>query len=101
MRALGFRGDLAADEEGIRRWASRIPRASHRGDEAPRAVPSGAARDPSRERELRPLPGGRLLFVVSLLVAATAVVTLAGFIAAVHWRLDISFSMDSRRLRRS
>jgi hypothetical protein len=27
-----------------------------------------------------------LLLVVSVLVAVTAVVTLAGFIAAVHWR---------------
>jgi type VI secretion system protein ImpK len=82
---LGFRGDLAADEEGIRRWASRIHERVTEGTNHPEQYlpePPGSR----QERELRPLSGGRLLFVVSLLVCATAVVTLAGFIAAVHWR---------------
>ncbi len=83
--ALGFRGDLASDEEEIRRWASRVHERITEGTKHPEQYlpePPGH----QQERELRPLQGGRLLFVVSLLVAATAVVTLAGFIAAVHWR---------------
>jgi type VI secretion system protein ImpK len=82
---LGFRGDLASQDEEIRRWASRVHERVTEGTKHPEQY---LAEPPGRqhERELRPLPGGRLLFVVSLLVCATAVVTLAGFIAAVHWR---------------
>jgi len=82
---LGFRGDLDSDEEEIRRWASRVHERVTEGTKQPEQYlpePTG----PREDRELRPLPGGRLLLVVSLLVCATAVVTLAGFIAAVHWR---------------
>jgi type VI secretion system protein ImpK len=82
---LGFRGDLASQDEEIRRWASRVHERITEGAKHPeqyRPEPPGR----EHEHELRPLPGGRLLFVVSLLVCATAVVTLAGFIAAVHWR---------------
>jgi len=83
--ALGFRGDLASNEEEIQRWASRVHERITEGTEHPEQyLPEPPGRQ--LESELRPLQGGRLLFVVSLLVAATAVVTLAGFIAAVHWR---------------
>jgi type VI secretion system protein ImpK len=83
--ALGFRGDLASNEEEIRRWASRVHERITEGTQHPEQyLPEPQGRQ--LESELRPLQGGRLLFVVSLLVAATAVVTLAGFIAAVHWR---------------
>ncbi len=83
--ALGFRGDLASNEEEIRRWASRVhERITEGATQSEQYLPEPAGRQ--QERELRPLQGGRLLFAVSLLVAATAVVTLASFIAAVHWR---------------
>jgi type VI secretion system protein ImpK len=82
--ALGFRGELRANDDEIRRWASRAhERISEGTKHAEQYIPEPAAQ---RERGLRPLHGGRLLLVVSLLVAATALVTLAGFIAAVHWR---------------
>ncbi len=83
--ALGFRGDLASDEEEIGRWAGRVHERITEGTKHPEQyLPEPPVSQ--QERELRPLQGGRLLFVVSLLVAVTAVVTLAGFIAAVHWR---------------
>jgi type VI secretion system protein ImpK len=83
--ALGFRGDLASDEDQIRRWAGRVHRRIAEGTNHPEQylpAPPGSR----QERAPRLLAGGRLLFVVSLLVAASAVVTLAGFIAAIHWR---------------
>ncbi len=83
--ALGFRGDLASDHEELRRWASRVHERVTEGAKHPEQyIPEPPASEQSRE--LSPLPGGRLLLVVSLLVCATAMVTLAGFIAAVHWR---------------
>jgi type VI secretion system protein ImpK len=83
--ALGFRGDLAALDEEIGRWASRVHERVTEGAKQPEQyIPEPPdARDVD---ELRPLSGRRLLFVVSLLTSLTAVVTLAGFIAAVHWR---------------
>jgi type VI secretion system protein ImpK len=83
--ALGFRGDLGSDAEEIARWASRVHERVIEGTKHPEQyLPEPQAIE--RQRALGALPGGRVLFVVSLLVAATAVVTLAGFIAAVHWR---------------
>ena len=81
--ALGFRGELSSDEEELRRWARRV---HERITEAPAHPEQYIPEPPGRPqgRGLRPLQGGRLLLVVSLLVAVTAVVTLAGFIAAVH-----------------
>jgi type VI secretion system protein ImpK len=83
--ALGFRGDLRSDTEEIARWASRVHERVIEGTKHPEQY---IAEPPASEREraLGTLPGGRMLFAVSLLVAATAVVTLAGFVAAVHWR---------------
>jgi type VI secretion system protein ImpK len=83
--ALGFRGDLAADEEGIRRWAGRVDERISEGTKHPEQYLPEPPGSPS-ERALRPLPGGRFLLVVSLLVSATAIITLVGFIAAVHGR---------------
>ena len=83
--ALGFRGDLASDEEEIRRWASRIHDRVTEGTKHPEQYlpePPGS----QQASEPGPLPGGRRLIVVSFLVCVTAIVTLAGFIAAVHWR---------------
>jgi len=82
---LGFRGDLASDLEEIRRWASRVHERVTEGTKHPEQYLPEPPMS-RQKRELRPLPGGRLLLVVSLLVSATAVVTLAGLIAAVHWR---------------
>jgi type VI secretion system protein ImpK len=83
--ALGFRGDLRSDAEEIARWASRVHERIMEGTKHPEQY---LLEPPAteRQRRLRVLRGGRVLFVVSLLVAATAIVTLAGFIAAVHWR---------------
>jgi len=82
---LGFRGDLASNLEEIGRWASRVHERVTEGTKHPEQYLPEPPMS-RQKRELRPLPGGRLLFVVSLLVSATAVVTLAGLIAAVHWR---------------
>ncbi len=83
--ALGFRGDLSTDAEEIQRWASRVHERITEGTKHPEQyIPDPPGR--LQERGLRSLQGGRLLLVVSLLVAVTSVVTLAGFIAAVHWR---------------
>jgi type VI secretion system protein ImpK len=83
--ALGFRGDLSSDEEEIRRWASRVHERITEGSKQPEQyIPEPPLQQ--HERGLRPLQGERLLLIVSLLVAVTAVVTLAGFISAVHWR---------------
>jgi type VI secretion system protein ImpK len=83
--ALGFRGDLGSDAEEIARWASRVHERVIEGTKHPEQyLPEPPVTE--RKRALGVLPGGRLLLVVSLLVAVTAVVTLASFIAAVHWR---------------
>jgi type VI secretion system protein ImpK len=83
--ALGFRGDLASDIEEIRRWASRVQERVAEGTSQPEQYLPEPPRS-QQERELRPLPGGRLLLVTSILVSATAIITLFGLIAAVHWR---------------
>jgi type VI secretion system protein ImpK len=82
---LGFRGELAANDEEIRRWATRVHERLTEGKNHPEQYLS-EPQGPRGRGELPPLSGARLLLVVSVLVAATAVVTLAGFIAAVHWR---------------
>ncbi len=83
--ALGFRGELSSDEEELRHWASRVHERITEGTQHPEQyIPEPPGRP--QERGLRPLQGGRLLLVVSLLVAVTAVVTLAAFIVAVHGR---------------
>jgi type VI secretion system protein ImpK len=83
--ALGFRGDMASDEEGIRGWAARVHARIAEGVEHPEQYQAGLTGSEPQAGS-RPLPGGRQLFIVSLLVSVTAVVTLIGFIAAVHWR---------------
>ena len=86
--ALGFRGDLGSDAEEIARWASRVHERVIEGTKHPEQYIPGTAgiRRSDKARCHSALPGARVLFAVSLLVAATAVVTLAGFIASVHWR---------------
>ena len=47
---LGFRGELASQDEEIRRWALPGPRANRRRGEAPRPIPAGADAAPGRAR---------------------------------------------------
>jgi type VI secretion system protein ImpK len=82
---LGFRGDLASQEDEIRRWALRVHGRIAEGTKHPDQFLQEPPRLPD-ELRLRTLPGERLLLAVSLLVAVTAVVSLVGLIAAVHFR---------------
>ena len=79
---LGFRGELFQDEAELEAWAARVGPILR--DAAPE--PSSPALEPRTDRGLSDLRGERLLVGVSLLVSATLVLTLLGFIAAVHLR---------------
>ena len=80
--ALGFRGELFQDEAEIEAWAARVGpiiREAHPDPPAPVAgLPAGEG--------LAEPQGERWLVGASLLVAITLVLTLLGFIAAVHQR---------------
>ncbi len=79
--ALGFRGELFQDETEIETWSARVgPIIRDAADF------SSSAPTPQAGRGLDELQGERLLVGVSLLVATTLVLTLLGFIAAVHHR---------------
>ena len=86
MLRWAFAAIWRSDEEEIRRWASRVHERVIEGTKHPEQYLARTAGVRATSASCGTLPGGRMLFVVSLLVAATAVVTLAGFIAAVHWR---------------
>ena len=81
--ALGFEGNLLGEDER-REWLGSLLRhikerheKDPRRDADPPTVP---------DEGLRPLYGEHLLLGVAILVAATAAVTLAAFIVAVHLR---------------
>jgi type VI secretion system protein ImpK len=78
--ALGFRGRHADSPAELRAWADRIYNRIVAGSQQPdKFLP-----DESVERSpLRPLPGPSILLAVSILVAVTALITLACFVLAV------------------
>lgn len=80
--ALGFRGELFLDEAEVEAWSARVVPILRAAAEGPEGRPPAAPRRPG----LPALQGERRLVGASLLVAATAVLTLLGFIAAVHQR---------------
>ncbi len=83
--ALGFRGDYALDEPGLHRWAERAYARIAAGSQQPeRFLPDEGRGDIA---PLEPLPGKTRLLIVSVLVSATAIVTLACFLLSVHLTL--------------
>lgn len=82
--ALGFQGKLAFSPPELRRWVERVYGRLAGGSQHPeRFLPDddrGSGLD-----ELGPLPGQTRLLAASVLVSATALVTLAGFLLALHW----------------
>jgi type VI secretion system protein ImpK len=79
---LGFRGVLGFDEEQFHKWIERVyERVSAASPVASRPFPDEAD---DLTRGLGPLRGPSLLVTVSILVAITAVVTLAAGLGAVH-----------------
>jgi type VI secretion system protein ImpK len=86
--ALGFRGALAGETEALRTWAENAHRRiSSANPPAERFLPEEPRGDDPLEGPLplRPLPGKSILLAVSVLVSATALVTLLAFIVAVQW----------------
>lgn len=85
--ALGFRGKFDLREHELADWAERVhkqiaPRLRKRDEQARRArTPTELAGEP-----LGRLVGSQRLLGASVLVAATAVLTLIAFIVAVHLR---------------
>jgi type VI secretion system protein ImpK len=83
---LGFKGTMADNEAGLSEWVDRVyERVAAGSSIAPRPFPEdegGAAR-------FAPLRGPSLLLRVSILVAFTAIYTLAAYLLAVH--LDYSY----------
>ena len=77
--ALGFRGELILDEAELTRWFDRIHPLIRSDAPAAENAAQGAINWGSP-----PLVGGRLLVGVSLLVSASAILTLLAFIAAIH-----------------
>jgi type VI secretion system protein ImpK len=82
---LGFRGKLRDDEEGLADWVHRVyNRVSGAGGVPDR--PFGE--DPPHHDRFAPLRGPTLLVAVSILVAITALITLAAYLLAVHVDYD-------------
>jgi type VI secretion system protein ImpK len=81
--ALGFRGMYADNRPGLLTWAerayARIAAAGRQPDRFLPDDPADAGRPP-----LRPLGGRAVLLVVSVLVSATALLTLVGFLLAMY-----------------
>ncbi|MEO6810779.1 MAG: DotU family type IV/VI secretion system protein, partial [Isosphaeraceae bacterium] len=79
--ALGFQGKFGSNRLELQRWGERVyGRIASGGKPPERFLP-----DESREVEpIQPLPGKTVLLTVSILVSATALITLACFILAVH-----------------
>jgi type VI secretion system protein ImpK len=78
--ALGFRGRYADDPAGLKKWSDRVYNRVVAGLQQPERF---LAEEPPDHAPLRPLPGPSRLLAVSLLVAVSAVVTAACFVAAV------------------
>lgn len=79
--ALGFQGKYGSNRLELQRWGERVYGRIASGSKPPeRFLP-----DEARETEpIRPLPGKSVLLAVSILVSATALITLACFILATH-----------------
>jgi type IV/VI secretion system ImpK/VasF family protein len=84
--ALGFQGDLRFNQERLRSWVERIyskvteasPMAAKPFADEPSGAPSGG---------LGPRRGPELLLKVSILTAITALATLLGYLASVHYSI--------------
>lgn len=81
--ALGFRGRHAHDLPAFRAWAERAYHRIATGRQPPDRFLPDDPRDAERG-PLGPLPGKSLLLTTSILVAATALVTLGAFLLAIH-----------------
>ncbi len=80
--ALGFRGELFQDEAEIEIWSARVgPIIRDTYPDPPPPLPGSAG-----NHGVRGFQGERWLVRASLLVAITFVLTLLGFITAVHQR---------------
>lgn len=80
--ALGFRGELFQDEAEIETWSARVgPMIRAAYPDPPPPLPGAPVAQGSGQ-----LRGERWLVGVSLLVSLTLVLTLLGFIIAVHQR---------------
>ena len=80
---LGFQGKLGFDKTQLRRWIERAYNRLAAANQAPeRFLPDDADRDALEP--LGPLPGKTLLLRVSMLVSASALATLAGFLYAIQ-----------------
>jgi type VI secretion system protein ImpK len=80
--ALGFQGKYTHNRADLQQWAGRTYARIASGLNHPDRFLADAARDDAGP--LRPLPGSAVLLGVSLLVSASALVTLACFILASH-----------------
>jgi type VI secretion system protein ImpK len=81
--ALGFRGRHADAGPALQRWADRAYSRIVSGSQQPERFLADEGRDPA-EGPLRPLPGKTLLLGVSVLVSATAIVTLCSFLLSIY-----------------
>lgn len=77
----GFRGRYQDDPDGFNDWVAATYDDVSRGSDLPARPFESTDAEPEG---LRPLGGVRLLLTASALTAATALVTLAGYLAAVH-----------------
>jgi type VI secretion system protein ImpK len=78
---LGFKGELVYDEAQMADWVQRVyNRVVTAGGVPARPFPD----DPPRKDRFSPLRGPSLLVIVSVLVAITALITLAAYLWAVH-----------------
>jgi type VI secretion system protein ImpK len=80
--ALGFQGRLGFSKTDLRRWVERAyARIAGGASQTDRFLPDD---DRNAFVPLEPLPGKARLLLASALVSATALATLAGYIAAMH-----------------
>jgi type VI secretion system protein ImpK len=79
--ALGFRGRYIESHAELRAWADRVyNRIASSGQQPEKFLPDETV----ERRPLAPLPGPSILLAVSLVVSATALVTLACFVLVVR-----------------
>jgi type IV/VI secretion system ImpK/VasF family protein len=86
--ALGFQGDLRFNQERLQGWVERV---YSKVTEASPMAPKPFADDPTGAppKGLTPRRGPELLLRVSILTAITALATLAGYLASVHYSLSV------------
>lgn len=85
---MGFQGKFRNDPDGFAEWVAWAYECVSRGatNHARPFADDGAAPE-----GLRPMRGPRILRTVSLLVAGSALATLAAYIASVHWNYQSGF----------